>query len=330
MAIPVLVLFGQTATGKTELLSHLFSSSSHMSLLQGCAEIVNADSVQVYRDADVCSALPSKDILKSLPHHLVSFKSPFEEFSVSDFVTLTDSIIPDIYGKKHLPVVAGGAAFFITNFIYGLPITPTCKPETRYFLQERLKLEGIVPLFEELKKVDPITSNRLHINDEYRILRALEVYYDSQRPLSSYTVKTTRRNEYNFLIISLERKRENIYKRIEIRADEMGESLQDEFINLYETCKKYGIVPSLETVPLFKSIGYREFFEVNAEEPTKALFEKVISLIKRDTKHYAKRQETFFKKVDGVIKIDMEESNYYEKLHKIIVDFYEENIERCF
>ena len=296
-----------------------------MSLLAGCAEVVNADSVQIYRNADVCSALPSEDILKNLPHHLVSFKEPFEEFSVSDFVTSADLIIPKIYRKKLLPVVAGGAAFFINNFITGLPITPTSKPETRILLQERLKSEGITPLFEELKKIDPVTANRLHINDDYRILRALEVYYDSQKPLSSYSLNTKKRSEYNFLIISLERNRENIYERIEKRTDEMGSRLRDEFIDLYESCKEHGIVPSLETVPLFKSIGYREFFEVNKEEPTKAQFEKVLALIKRDTKRYAKRQETFFKKVQDVIKIDMEESNYYETLHKIIVDFYEDN-----
>ena len=296
-----------------------------MSLLAGCAEVVNADSVQIYRNADVCSAWPSEDILKNLPHHLVSFKEPFEEFSVSDFVTSADLIIPKIYRKKLLPVVAGGAAFFINNFITGLPITPTSKPETRTLLQERLKSEGIIPLFEELKRIDPVTANKLHINDDYRILRALEVYYDSQKPLSSYSLNTKKRGEYNFLIISLERNRENIYERIEKRADEMGSRLHDEFIEVYESCKKHGIVPSIETVPLFKSIGYREFFEVNSEEPTKAPFEKVLSLIKRDTKRYAKRQETFFKKVQDVIKIDMEESNYYETLHKIIVDFYEDN-----
>ena len=325
MSIPVLVLFGQTATGKTELLSHLFSFSSPVSLVAGCAEVVNADSVQIYRNADVCSALPGMNILKNLPHHLISFKEPFEEFSVSDFVKSADSIIPEIYRRKKLPVVAGGAAFFITNFITGLPITPTCNPKTRLFLQERLKLEGITQLFEELKKIDPITANRLHINDEYRILRALEVYYDSEKPLSTYSLSEKKRGKYNFLIISLERKREHIYERIERRVDEMGSALRDEFIGLYEKCKECGVVPSLETVPLFKSIGYREFFEVNTEEPTKAPFEKVVSLIKRDTKRYAKRQETFFKKIHDVIKIDMEESNYYGKLHEIIVDFYEDN-----
>ena len=325
MSIPVLVLFGQTATGKTELLSRLFSSSSNVSLLAGCAEIINADSVQVYRNADICSALPSEDILISLPHHLVSFKEPFEEFSVSDFVSSADDIIPKIYKRQLLPVVAGGAAFFITNFVYGLPVTPTCKPETRVFLQERLKNESIVPLFDELKKVDPITANRLHIHDEYRILRALEVYYDSQRPLSSYLLNAEKREEYNFLIVSLERNRESVYERIEKRTDDMGEHLRDEFIELYKSCKTSGIVPSLESVPVFKSIGYREFFEVNSEEPTNANFEKVISLIKRDTKRYAKRQETFFKKVHGVININMEETDYYDKLHKIIVDFYEGN-----
>ena len=325
MSIPVLVLFGQTATGKTELLSHLFSNFSSRSLLAGCAEIVNADSVQVYRSGNVCSALPTQDILNSLPHHLVSFKDPFEESSVSDFVKAADLIIPDIYERKLLPVVAGGAAFFITNFITGLPVTPTCNPKTRILLQERLKKEGILPLFEELKKVDPITSNRLHINDEYRILRALEVYYDTQQPLSSYSLNREKRKEYNFLIISLERKRENIYERIEKRTDEIAPFLRDEFIKLYENCKAQGVIPRFETVPIFKSIGYREFFEVNSKEPTNASFEKVVALIKRNTKRYAKRQETFFKRIQNVIKINMEENDYYDKLHKMLIDFYEDN-----
>ena len=105
----------------------------------------------------------------------------------------------------------------------------------------------------------------------------------------------------------------------------MANSLRSEFIGLYESCKERGIMPSLETVPIFKSIGYREFFEVNSKEPTNASFEKVVALIKRDTKRYAKRQETFFKKIQNVIKINMEENDYYDKLHKMLIDFYEDN-----
>lgn len=326
MAIPVFILFGQTAVGKTELLSNLFSSNSYHSLLAGCAEVVNADSVQVYKNTSVCSAMPDEKTLLNLPHHLVNFKEMFEEFSVSDFVNLADKIIPSIIKKKSLPVVAGGAGFFITNFIYGLPSTPTSNPKTRALLQERLEKEGIDVLFNELKKIDPVTALKLNINDEYRILRALEVFFDSNMPLSSYNLKGEPRKEYKFLTISIERDRKETYERIEKRADEMKPFLQNEFIKLYNYCKEKGVNPSFNEVPLFKSIGYREFFEINKKEPFNADINSVINLIKKHTKRYAKRQETFSNKIPNLIRVNTENDHWYEKLHKEIVIFYEDNI----
>ncbi len=326
MPIPVVIVFGQTAIGKTELLYNFFSSASHLSLLSGCAEIVNADSVQVYSMSKVCSASPEAFVLDSLVHHLVACKEPFEEFSVSDFVSEADRIVPLIYKRQKLPVIAGGAGFFIKNFIYGLPKTPKSNEKTRRWLQERLKTEGISLLYQELKNVDIATFNKLNVRDEYRILRALEVYYDSGMPLSSYSMYEKNRKQYNFLIIQLERSRDEIYRRIEKRIEKMGQALFDEFLYIYNYCKKSVETPSFETVPLFKSIGYREFFELNPRFPALASFPEVLSLIKRDTKRYAKRQETFFKGISPKIVIDMESEKWYERLHSILVRFYEENM----
>lgn len=327
MPVPIAIIFGQTAIGKTELLSDLFSLVSPLSLLAGCAEIVNADSVQVYALARVCAASPPPHILKHLRHHLVGGKTPFEEFSVSDFVNEADRIVPSIYKEKKLPVLAGGAGFFIKNFIYGLPNTPKSNTITRESLQKRLEAEGIQSLYRELEKIDPTTSKNLKLNDEYRILRALEVYYDSGKPLSSYTINEKVRDKYNFLIVSLKREREELYRRIEHRVDEMGKALHDEFLYIYDYCKKMIEKVDFETVPLFKSIGYREFFEVNSLFPEKATFDEVLTLIKRDTKRYAKRQETFFKTISPKIEIDMDSHDWYRMLHAILVQFYEENIE---
>lgn len=326
MPIPVFVLFGQTATGKTDLLSNLFSSCSHRSLLAGCAEVVNADSVQVYKDACVCSCLPDENLTKILPHHLVAIKNCTEEFSASDFVSEAEKIIPFIYNRRLLPVIAGGTGFFITNFVYGLPSTPAANPATRVYLQEKLKNEGITPLFEELKKIDRVTASRLNIADEYRILRALEVYYDSGQPLSEYKIKRKMREEYNFLIVSLERRRDDIYRRIEMRLEKMASYLRDEFISIYEKCKKEYSDPA--SLPIFKSIGYKEFFCINHENPHLAPLEKVLALINKNTKKYAKRQETYAKQLHNKITISMEEKNWYETLHNLLVSFYVEHIKR--
>jgi len=324
MPIPLFVLFGQTATGKTDILNDLFSSVSHISLLAGCAEVVSADSVQVYKEARVCSCLPDESVVMHLPHHLVAIKNSMEEFSVSDFVSEAEKIVPSIYARGRLPVIAGGTGFFITNFIYGLPSTPTASPATRAYLQERLKNEGIAPLFEELKNIDIKTATRININDKYRILRALEVYYDSGHPLSTYMLNKKMKSKYNFLIVSLERKREDVYKRIEMRLENMACSLRNEFLYIYEQCKKECVDPA--SLPVFKSIGYKEFFSVNPENPTLAPLEEVLALINRNTKRYAKRQETYAKQLHNKININMEEKNWYKKLHDLVVEFYEENI----
>jgi len=324
--LPVMLLFGQTAIGKTELLYNLFSHVSSLSLLAGCAEVVNADSVQVYRDAPVCSASPSSTLLSSLPHHLVALKTPFEEFSVSDFVSEADRIVPAVYARGMLPVIAGGTGFFIKNFIYGLPATPTANPETRIMLQQRLQHEGITSLYEQLCKVDAETAQRLNIHDEYRILRALEVFYDSGKALSSFVLSKEKRVEYDFLPIYLIKNRFSVYQKIEQRLDEMAEKLRCEFVHICSICKERGVTPNLENVPLLRAIGFREFFDINPHFPETARFEDVLSLIKRNTKRYAKRQETFFKQIGEHVKIDMDEEGWYTRLHKTIVEFYEKHL----
>ncbi len=322
-SIPVMLLFGQTAIGKTGGLYNLFSSFSPLSLLSGCAEIVGADSVQVYADAKVCTASPTDSVLSSLKHHLVACKTPFEEFSVSDFVNEADKLVSSIYKRHMLPVIAGGTGFFIKNFIYGLPSTPTAKTETRQLLQQRLENEGIASLYAELKRIDMKTAARLNINDEYRILRALEVFYDSGKVLSSFPLSDEPRSLYDFLPIYLTKNRSSIYQKIETRIDEMQSELKSEFLSIYHLCRDRGITPNLENVPLFRAIGFREFFEIDSQAPENVSLCDVIPLMKRNTKRYAKRQETFFKQIAGSIKIDMDQEGWYGTLHKIVVQFYE-------
>lgn len=304
--------------GKTEVLSVLFSSSDkNNSCLAGVAEVINADSVQVYKHMKIGAASPPKTVTENLPHHLVEIINPDKEFSTADFVKEADRLCPEIFNRRKLPVISGGSAFFLKNFIYGLPITPAVKEKTRSFFQSEIKNKGAAALLEDLRKIDPLTAKKLHVNDEYRITRALEVYADSGKPLSFFAESNKPRCLYEFLIISLERPRNILYEMIDTRVENMfAGGLFEEFKNLYKNGYR-------QTSPGLKAIGYKEFFEVNPDNPLEAEEEKVKFLVKRNTKRYAKRQETFFKKFPNVINIDLNNQNYKEILSKTIFNFYE-------
>ena len=322
--VPVLIFFGATASGKTSLASEIFSykhskdfsKEDGISALSACAEIISADSVQVYRHLHIGSASPSKEELDGLPHHLIAIKEPSEEFSAADFVKEADKLCPEIYKRGKLPVLMGGTAFFLKNFIYGLPITPTADAKIREHFQKRTKEEGAGILLEELKKIDPQTAERLHVHDEYRIIRAHEVFAASGKPLSSFALPENPREKYEFFILSIERTRSLLYERIEKRVDAMfAEGLYDEVKKLYE-------MGYTSESPGLKAIGYREFFDENKRLKPESDLEEVSSLIKRNTKHYAKRQETFFKAIPDVHRYFIEDEAEISRLYKDVCGFY--------
>ncbi|GHV09628.1 hypothetical protein FACS189485_22390 [Spirochaetia bacterium] len=169
--IPVLILFGPTASGKTEVLKRLFDADAPCR-----AEIVSADSMQVYRGMDIGTAKPSPAERARIPHHLIDIRSPDEQFHAGDFVRLADLCCAEIAGRGALPVVSGGTGFYLKNFILGLPAAPPSDAGIRDALKEELQNRGAPALMEELARCDPVSAHRIHINDEYRILRALEVF----------------------------------------------------------------------------------------------------------------------------------------------------------
>ncbi len=270
----------------------------------------------MYKGLKIGSAQPEDCILEVLPHHLIAIKSPDEEFSVSDFVNEADELCSDIYARGKIPVLLGGTAFFLKNFMYGLPITPKADPEIRKSLQIRAQKEGCEVLLSELMKIDPETANRLHVNDEYRIVRALEVFVATGKSLSSYKLSEKYRDNYDFFALSIDRSREELYKRIEKRVDIMfNEGLAAEVNSLYQ--KGYG-----PTAPAMKAIGYREFFEPEGSLKTEAEMPEIANLIKRNTKRYAKRQETFFKALPNIHHYNVENDTEVSKLYNDIYAFF--------
>jgi tRNA dimethylallyltransferase len=308
--ISVCILFGPTASGKTGALTRLFADAV------GCvcpAEVVSADSMQVYRGMDIGTAKPGPAERRQLPHHLIDIRNPDEQFNAGDFVRLADAACCAIARRGKLPVVSGGTGFYLKNFIQGLPEAPPSDAAVRAALRRELADRGAAVLMEELRAADPVSAGRIHLNDEYRLLRALEIFRFSGRPLSSYpvsggpavdgsgiehdgTCNGASRPEYRFLIIGLRRSREELYRRINERCAAMFRAgLPEEVRALWEK----GYSPK---DPGLRAIGYREFFM----EDTGGVYRlsgdlpALETLIAGNSRRYAKRQITYFASLRGV------------------------------
>jgi len=296
--IPVLILFGPTASGKTGILLKLFGGADCT-----LAEVVSADSMQVYRGMDIGTAKPSARERAALPHHLIDIRSPSQQFNAGDFVRLADEACIQIAGRGKLPIVSGGTGFYLKNFIMGLSEAPPCDAQIRAALKQKLKEKGAAALMEELAECDPVSARRIHINDEYRLMRALEVFRSCGCPLSSFQANPKKEREnFRFIIIGLSRPREELYRRINLRCAQMFKlGLAQEVRSLYEA----GFTPN---DPGLRAIGYREFFVEEADEPRgwrlSQDIEGVQALVAQNSRRYAKRQLTFFANIPGVIWIE--------------------------
>ncbi|MDR2470831.1 MAG: tRNA (adenosine(37)-N6)-dimethylallyltransferase MiaA [Treponema sp.] len=300
---PVLVLFGPTASGKTALLEGLFAGPRPLCR----AEVISADSMQVYRGMDIGTAKPGPELRRRLPHHLIDIRNPDEPFNAGDFVRLAGAAAGDIIrrgaeeGRFILPVVSGGTGFYLAAFIRGLPESPPSDRGVREALRAELARKGAAALMDELARLDPVSARNIHVNDRYRLLRALEVCRMSGRPLSSFA-QNGRPGDYRFLIVEIRRNREDLYRNINQRCGEMfRRGLPEEVRGLHEK----GYTPD---DPGLRAIGYREFFveSPGTDRPwtLSADTEGVKALVARNSRRYAKRQETFFASLPETARID--------------------------
>ncbi len=251
-------------------------------------EIVSADSMQVYRHMDIGTAKPGADVLARLPHHLIDIVDPDTQFSAGEFVKRAEAAVDEIAARGCIPVMSGGTAFYMRNFAYGLPGTPPADRAERARLAEEARERGLAALYRELASADPVYAATIGEKDRARILRALEVFRSTGRPLSSYRVPAAPRRDYLCLLIGLERPRAELHERIERRVDAMFDAgLAGEV----EALKGMGYGPC---DPGMRAIGYREFFECEGD------LERTRELIKRHTRQYARRQIVFFRSLEGV------------------------------
>jgi len=256
--------------------------------------------MQVYRGMDIGTAKPSADLCSKLPHHLIDICSPNEQYDVGRFVRDAEAAAIGIVEHSKLPVLAGGTAYYVKHFLFGLPSAPQTDPAVRQRVAERHAQMGTAALYEELTRVDPATAERIGREDAYRVTRAIEVFEQTGRPLSSYLVPDHVRDGLDARMIGLDRPRDELYRRIERRVDAMlAAGLYGEIASLLDagyTAEDPGL----------RAIGYREFFDESgrlrpADDP------KVRELLLRNTRRYAKRQGTFFRSIPDVTWIDADD-----------------------
>ncbi|SIQ79326.1 tRNA dimethylallyltransferase [Alkalispirochaeta americana] len=291
-AIKAVVLFGPTAVGKTGILQKVLAENPR---LAGAVEIVSADSRQIYRGMDIGTAKPSRDELEAVPHHLIDLQEPTRSFDVGQFVRSCDRLCQEICLRGRIPLVTGGTAFYLQGFLCGLPEVPPSSREVQRELSRRAREEGLAPLRQELERVDPESAIRIGENDAYRIVRALEVYLVSGRPRSSFHEPRDIRQDLSVQIVGLTRDRSELHQRINRRVRAMMEAgLPGEVEELVRS----GLG---KDDPGFRTIGYREFLEISGDPPwSEEELGRIQERIARNTRHYARRQEIFFRRLPQV------------------------------
>lgn len=294
---PIILLFGPTGVGKTELLRTLGNRSDR----RGRVEVVSADSVQVYRGLNIGSAKPSLEQRARIPHHLIDIRNPDEQFTVGDFLRLADEAVAQIRTRGNRAVVSGGTAFYLHAYLFGLAKAPACDPEIRARVRAQLDADGLPALRERLRAVDPQTADRLGPADAYRITRALEVFEQTGRPLSDFPRPQEPRVGVQTVNVGLTRPRAKLYERINARVDQMiADGLYEEVSGLSQA--GYGA-----TSPGLRAIGYAEWFDPDGRLVSEAATSEVAQRIKRNSRRYAKRQLTFFARLPEVIWVDADD-----------------------
>ena len=299
------VLFGPTAVGKTALTEELFSKGF---------EIINADSVQVYRYLDIASAKPEKELVEKIPHHLVDIRFPWEQYNSGDFCKDAERLIKEINERGNIPLITGGTAYYFKQLLYGPSSTPESNPKTREEIQRTIDDIGLDKAYEMLMSLDMEAAKKIDKNDRYRISRALEVIKDTGRPLSSFPVSDTLREDIDFVIIGLKREKKELEERIRKRVDIMFDS------GAVREMKALLSMGADLSWPGMQGIGYREWF--NAIESGEVNISIIKDMIIRSSIKYAKRQMTFFSSFSDTLWFspnDIEKIKGYLEERNIIV-----------
>ncbi|MGN0416279.1 MAG: tRNA (adenosine(37)-N6)-dimethylallyltransferase MiaA [Agathobacter sp.] len=283
---PLVILAGPTAVGKTELSIRLAKKIN--------GAIISADSMQVYKYMDIGSAKVMPEEMQGVPHYLIDCLEPAESFNIVRFQQMAKAALDTIYAKGQIPIVAGGTGFYIQALLYDIDFSEQdCDEAYRRELADFAREHGNEALHEKLREIDPVSYETIHANNSKRVIRALEYYHITGKPISTHNEEEHQKNSpYNYAYFVLTDDRKKLYERIDRRVDLMMEKgLVEEVKALYDKGYRRDMVS-------MQGLGYKEILDYLEGKCT---LEEAVYVIKRETRHFAKRQLTWFRRERDVI-----------------------------
>ena len=310
MKKPLIILTGPTAVGKTK------ASIGLAKALDG--EIISADSMQVYKHMDIGSAKIRPEEMQGIKHYLIDELEPDEEFHVVRFQEMAKKALEEIYAKNKIPIVVGGTGFYIQALLYDIDFTENEEDtEYRKELEQLAAEKGADALHEMLRKVDSASAEAIHANNVKRVIRALEFHKQTGGKISEHNEQERAKSSpYDFCYFVLNDERERLYERINLRIDQM---LDDGLVEEVMSLKDQGYTKEMVSM---QGLGYKEILDYLNGNCT---LEEAIYILKRDTRHFAKRQLTWFRRERDVIWVSKNEHNYDEdKILNVMLDHIKE------
>ncbi len=295
MKQPLIILTGPTASGKTALSVELAKRIG--------GEIISADSMQVYRHMDIGSAKVTVEEMDGVPHHLIDVLDPQDAFNVVTFQEMAKEAMQKIYSNGHIPIVAGGTGFYIQALLYDIDFTDNDGDmEYRHQLEEMANERGAEVLHAMLREVDPPSAEAIHANNVKRVIRALEFYKKTGQRISEHNEEERQKESpYNFAYYVLNMDRATLYDRIDLRVDKMLEA------GLEEEVKHLIAMGCTRDMVSMQGLGYKEIIDyLNGE----LSLDEAVYILKRDTRHFAKRQLTWFKREKEVTWVTQEKFGF--------------------
>lgn len=294
---PMIVLTGPTAVGKTKLSIALAKAVN--------GEIISADSMQVYRHMNIGSAKITTEEMQGVPHHLIDVLDPWDEFNVVVFKEMCEKCLEEIYERGHIPIVTGGTGFYIQALLKDIDFTENEEDKSyREYLEKLAEEKGAEYLHRMLKEADPASAEAIHANNIKRTIRALEFYHLTGEKISEHNEKEKEKGSaYNSCYFVLNAPRDLLYSRIEQRIDEM---LQQGLVEEVNALKEMGCHRGMVSM---QGLGYKEILAFLENEIS---LETAVEILKRDTRHFAKRQLTWFRREQDVIWVNKDEFEYDE------------------
>lgn len=294
---PLIILSGPTAVGKTALSIELAKRVN--------GAIISADSMQVYKHMDIGSAKIMPEEMEGVKHYLIDELNPEDEFNIVVFQQKAKAALKEIYENGQIPIIAGGTGFYIQSLLYDINFdNQDCNEEFRAELEQIAKEQGNEVLHERLKKIDPVSAEKIHANNVKRVIRALEFYHLTGKPISEHNeTEQQKASPYNFAYFVLTDDRANLYKRIDMRVDIM---LKNGLVEEVKRLKEMGYHRDMVSM---QGLGYKEILDYL---DGKCTLEEAIYILKRETRHFAKRQLTWFRRERDVIWLDKQKYNYDE------------------